>query len=289
MNVSRNAARILSVVTTVSLLIAASVGVFSHGTHIPRTARNLYGDQVELFGRGIYAKESLFQGPIFVGTDVAVLIFLIPLLGYLLFLHRKRTLAWDLVTIGLVTTALYYSLSLAFGTTMNRLFLVYIAAAGSSAFLLAQLLLKLDVGAIQERLSPRPVPTSLVVFMMIAGLSTFVWFFEIAEFFIQGRPSEIIGMKTTEPTFVLDLALVAPLCFSAAFLLGRKRARGIVCASMMLTLLLYVGLIVIGQTLAQRYYGIEVPLRELIVYVFSFVVLSLFAVAFLRKTLKLTN
>lgn len=266
------------------LLIASGVGVFYRTIHFDRVVENVYGDRVLLFGRGIYAYESAFQGPIFIGTDLVIFVLVFVCFGLRWGMHHP--LLKPLVHIGFLTVFLYYSASLAFGTMMNRLFIVYIATFGLVFFRLVYMLLQYDYKPLQAMIRFQKMPKGLLVFLVIMGLSVSVWFIEIITVIIDNRPSELIGIKTTEPTYIFDLALIAPACFIAVYTLKQKRAFGIVLSAMMLTLLSAIGLIVIAQTLTQSYFGVEVGLAELIVFVFSFAFLSGFAIFYLLQILR---
>jgi hypothetical protein len=276
----------LEILLIIAFIVASGLGVYNTRIFELEPVTNVYGDVVQLFGRGIYAYESLFQGPIFVGTDFVILHVVIPL--FILFLIKADLTKQShvLIKLGFLTVFIYYSINLAFGLMMNRLFLVYIIAFSTSFFLLIQTVRIINFEQLTMQISMGKMPKFLVGFLIIAGLSVSVWFFEIFELFHSGRPSEIIGMKTTEPTFILDLALIGPLCFIAAYNVRRGKAIGYVIGFMMLSLLAAIGLIVITQTATQYYFGVTISIQEFTVYVGIFILLSSIAFNYLRVLMK---
>jgi len=266
-----------------TILIISAVGIFYSTQRFDIIAQNVYGDSVQLFGRGIYAYESAFKGPILVGTDLVLFV-----LAFVFIWQRyviKNQMINKLIKIGMLTVFLYYVTSLAFGTMMNRLFIVYILGFGLISFKLIFELINLDYPNLEVQLEKINLPKGMRVFLIIMGLSVSVWLSEIIILMVNNRPSELIGMHATEPTYIMDLAIILPTCFTAAYLLKSKKAFGSVLAIMMLTLLSAIGLIVISQNMMQVYFGIEISLSELIVFVLSFVVLSSVAAFYVVKLL----
>lgn len=269
------------------ILTMSGIGIFYSKILITGTSTNIYGDVVEFFGRGIYARESMFKGPIFVGTDLVIFAIAISFLIFLIV--SKNQESKKIIQIGYYTVFSYYAASVAFSTMMNEMLLVYIAAFGLSLFLLISSILKLDLSLITKNMENQKISKIHLVFLIISGLSVSVWLFEIFEVIFHGRPSEIIGMMSTEPTFVIDLAIVLPTCIMSMILLKKKQGLGAVLSLMMMSLLSAVGLIVISQTLVQNYFGIEISLFEMIVYVVVFVILAIFSIYFAKKSYDLAK
>ena len=269
---------------SVLLLFISGAGVFYSAIRLEGTVHNVYGDSVRLFGRGIYAYESQFKGPIFVGTDVVILVLVV------VFLVLMSTAASSQVRaslrIGFYTVFLYYTASLSLGTMMNPLFIVYAAACGVLFYRLIFDLAAFDYAPSEQALMERNLPKGLPVFLVVMGLSTFVWFFEIVTLATEGRPSHLIGMQSTEPTYLFDLAVIAPACFIAAYMVKKKQAKGLILAVMMCLLMASIGLIVTSQTITQRMFGVEITLFEMLVFVVTFMVLSTVAFVYLFYTLK---
>ncbi|MFW5838835.1 MAG: hypothetical protein ACOCU1_02730 [Bacillota bacterium] len=267
------------------LLIISTVGIFYNSTVTTDSSTNIYGDVVTFFGRGIYYRESMFKGPIYVGTDIVMMVIIITFIG-LTFLYKDKENKYK-IDIAYYTVFTYYTASLVFGTMMNELFLIYIIAFSLASWRLLIILVSLDYSAISERLKTIHVSKGHLVFLGIAGASTLVWLFEIVAVVFNGRPSDVIGMSATEPTYIIDLAFVLPACILSIIYLKKRKAIGAVLSLMMTALLSSIGLIVVSQTLVQRYYGVSIATSEFVVYVGSFIVLSIVASVFVKKSLKM--
>jgi hypothetical protein len=127
------------------------------------------------------------------------------------------------------------------------------------------------------------------MFLILAGMSAFVWLIEIISSIITGVPPSVIGMNTTEPTFVIDIGIIAPTCFFSAMLVYKRKPLGYIFSVSLLTLNAIIGLIVISQTIFQHSYGVIISLEEFIPYVSVFIVMSILATLLNIKILKNIN
>jgi hypothetical protein len=76
----------LSVIAALSSVISACVGVFYTNGGAMRIVENIYGQQITLYGDGIYANNSLLKVGATKGTDIVMLVFLL--------FKRKPPLVW---------------------------------------------------------------------------------------------------------------------------------------------------------------------------------------------------
>jgi len=277
---------ILSIVIIVLAIITSSVGLFWVDDGDSFFVENVNGDTVEIFGNGLYAHESCFKAPIDKGTDAIILFIVLPLFFVTVLLLKKNLLRVKLLHLGLLSCLLYYSASIAFGVSYNILFLVYIMLFAACLFTFIIGISSIDLKNVKESIMPKIPHKSLVIFLVFAGLSVFVWLIEIIGSIKTGTPPGIIGISTTEPTFVLDIGVIAPIAFYSAWLVYKRKAKGYVYSVVLLTLNAVVGLIVIAQTIFQNAYGVIVSLEEFIPFVLVFVVMSSIATILNVKVLR---
>ena len=256
-------------------LISAFVGIFYTTEGKRFIVENIYGESIELFGDGIYKYNSVIKAAGNKGTDI-VMILVASAFG-LLTLNSKKSNRYKFWQAGLLSGLLYYSACLAFGVTFNSLFPIYVALFSSCLYMMIILmidLIKTD-NLIDSIFNVKLKGTAL--FLTICGLSVLVWLEFIIPAVISGEPLSMIEIYTTEPTFVLDLAIVLPIyLFSAVALLNREKI-GYKLTPILLTFITIVGLTVISQNVVQTAMGVDIPLKDLIVLVISFVILGVIA------------
>lgn len=78
--------------TILLLSVTTIAGICSFDASRSYEFVNQYGDTVKMWGSGIYARDSYFKAPIFIGSDVTILLFVVPLsiVSFLKTLKKKR-------------------------------------------------------------------------------------------------------------------------------------------------------------------------------------------------------
>ena len=214
---------ILIIVIILLLIIIATVGFISFHTDSSYFVKNQYGDDVRIFGAGIYSHDSYFRAPIFIGSDATMLFLTVPLLAIALVVEIKnRTEKAKLFLNALLGMVLYYSASIAFGVTYNSLLLAYIALFATSLFALIISMKQIDIDALR-RLHGKPLPMKgISVFLVVTGLALFLaWMPDIIASLISSEPLALIEVYTTEVTYILDVGIISPLMFICLYLLKK--------------------------------------------------------------------
>lgn len=272
----------------IALLAAsyAGIGLFSQGGAGPFQFTTLHGQTVEIYGWGVYRYDSAFKAAILRGTDAVTLFVAVPALILANFFSWRGSQRGRLLLAGLLVYFLYNALSLAFGAVYNELLLLYIGAISASFFALLITLRSFDLKDLAERIATQMPYRGIAIFIFIAGLSPLIWLADILTALMQGTVPPHLGPYTTEPTYILDLALIMPAAFYTSVLCWRRQPQGVLLAAILLTFLVSVGLVVIGQSVLQALEGIAVSAAEIAAYVAPFVLLSLVALGLLARLLR---
>lgn len=275
--------RATSILILALLLIITITGVSSFDTSHSREFVNQYGDTVQMWGSGIYAHDSYFKAPIFIGSDLTMLLLVAPWAAISIRKSLKEpTLENYIATYGIVSLILYYAASLAFGVTYNALHLAYIALFTSSLLVSFMLLAKLHaVSVLNGKVCTFNFTRGLKTFLIIAGVSLFVaWLPDIILSLVSGNSLALIEVYTTENTYVLDMGIISPLIFLTYYLVKREDFIGYVLLRMLLKACLIIGIMLPVQTVFQLFAGIHIPVPALITKVFIFSLMALFAAYF---------
>lgn len=270
---------ILSITTIFLLCITSIAGILSIDFTKSYEVINQYGHKVMLYGAGIYQHDTYFKAPISIGTDFCILFVLVPLFIYYYHKHQvQNSVSSKLKLISVYGVSLYYSASMAFGVTYNSLFLVYIALFSCSLFGIFY-----HISTLHSHRAITPT-TGIKIFLILAGIALFVaWLPDIIPTLFTGKPLPLIGVYTTEITYILDMGIIAPLCFLSLFLLQRKKPMGTLILAILLKLCYIVGIMMISQTLLQILSYTDIPLIALFTKSISFMILACFAHYFERQ------
>jgi hypothetical protein len=278
---------ILAILTILLLVLITVTGLFSFNTDQSYFFTNQYGDAVRLFGSGIYAHDSYFRAPIFIGSDFTMLFLVVPLMASALRNEiRNRNVKTKLKLTAMSAVVLYYAISIAFGVTYNSLHLLYIALFSCSFFLVTILMMNLDLKILQTSQNWK-LTKGVRAFLIFSGLALFLaWLPDIIPTILSGKSLALIEVYTTEITYILDMGIISPLMFICLYLLQKRSGLGSAILSTMLTLCFIMGVMLPIQTIFQMLAGITIPFPVLIIKVGIFVLLALFAAYFNTKFYK---
>ena len=265
---------------------AAAAGLWLPGGNGPQTFVTLHGQVVTLYGRGVYADDTLFFAATFKGLDVVTLAAFVPALAAAYWAFRRGSLRGAVLMVSMLGVLLYNSASVALSAAYNPLFLVYVAQLGTSlmAYLIA--VASLDHNRLAAQVSPHLPRRGLAIFLFAAGLAPLIlWLSDIVGSLAASRVPELLGSYTTMYTYAVDLAIVVPAVYVSGYLLLRRAPVAYALSASVLVLLAAVGVGVIAATLAQYQVGIVFPIGQFIGLIASWIVLGALAVAFTARLL----
>ncbi len=272
--------RIPEIIIILLLITVSLCGVLSLDFSKAYLYINQYGEEVKLFGSGIYKADSYFKAPIFIGTDLCVLFFCVPLfLISLIKDFRASTANTELRLLSIESISLYYAVSLCLGVKYNRIFVLYVILFSLLFFTLIKRMRNLSRYNYSFEMKK-----SDAAFLVFSGISLCVaWWPDIIPTILNGTSLKLIENYTTEPTYVLDLGIISPLCFISLILMKKKDSFGVVLYAILLQSIIVVAVMMITQSAVQFASGVEIPLPALISKSIIFVILGLFAIALDRR------
>ena len=275
----------IGILLLLCLILISGITLFSINFQHSYAFRNQYGSMVPLYGYGIYAHDSYFKAPIFIGSDLTILATTFVLLPGIIKKSQSKPLEAQIRFFSLLGILAYYAASLAFGVTYNALHLIYLALLALSLFSgLSMLLHFYD----RDRHAPPcsyKLPRGMILFLWLSGISLSVaWLPDIFSSFFQDSLS-LIEVYTTEITYVLDIGILTPLIVIILHLIKTQRFLGYVLLRMLLKLCIVIGIMLPIQTLFQLKAGSEIALPVLFVKAGIFTLLAMSA-AYLEYQLK---
>ena len=276
--------KILCIVLACSAIVLALIGILGSSKTAISIVENVYGQQVELYGNGVYAYNSVLTVSSRLGADWMGIVgglFLI-----ILCLNKKGQLWIDVLKTAQCTTFVYYFSCLTFSISMNRLYLFYVVSFGISVFLAIHFLSKYfkNVEVKEEVKTKNNIGIRLC--LIVSGMITIiVWLSMIVPCLISQNFGELLGVLTTEVTYAIDLGILCPLMIICGIWIGKRNDNGYKLAPILLYVLFTVGPMVILQNLYCIKFGIEVPLPAFVGTVMTFIVMGLFAIIYLKKSI----
>jgi hypothetical protein len=168
----------------------------------------------------------------------AVSLALVPVVLWSSRRARARSLSAHLLTTGIALWWAYCYAHLSIGAPLNPMFLVYLAILLLAGFATLDGLLRVDVHGIAPVFTRAPL-RAVTWFLAFGGIGIgALWLSEIIAAWPDGLPPNIHLSELPNPTWVLDLAWIIPMCLAAVVLLRRHHPAGPVLAAVMLVALL---------------------------------------------------
>ncbi len=280
---NKNILKILNILTAILLFVITIYGVCSFDTRNSYEIVNQYGENIKMFGTGIYAHDSYFKASILIGSDFTMLVFILPL--FIIFfwkLQRENSIENSINCLAILSLILYYATSICFGVTYNSLHLLYIALFGVTFYSVGYILATLfSISTQKNFIFQYSISKGMIIFLAISGICLFVaWLPDIVVSLINSKPLGLIEVYTTEITYVLDMGIISPMMFITLYLIKKKTFIGYVFFRMILKVCIGIGIMLPIQTAFQTLAGIQIPLPSLITKVCIFVLLGVFAIFF---------
>jgi hypothetical protein len=266
---------------TVLAVIASGSGLLIQGGEGTYTFLNRYGQEIEMYGKGLYQYDSRLVGAGFRGTDVVTLLIAIPMLLVGFVAHRRGSLRGHIFVIAAFFYFLYNGASMTFAASFNSLFLVYVALFSCSVFALISALKSIDSVDLANRAVTGFPHRGIAIFLFVAGIGTLLlWISELIGPIMQGTAPAIIGPYTTLFTHGFDSALITPAAVMTGIFLLKRNPWGYVLSAPIMIFCTMIGVVVIGQTISQTIEGLIFPVGVYIGMIGSWVVMGAFAIYF---------
>jgi hypothetical protein len=268
--------------------IAAGAGLFWQSSGDPYSFTSLYGETVQIYGRGIYEHDTIFSVGASQGADLVALFVSLPLLIVSFVLYRRGSLRGGMLLASTLSYYLYYGASLGLVVAYNNLYLVYLALFAASFFAFIMSMMMFDLQALPARFSPRLPARGMAIFMFIIGVGMgFIWLSDVVNALNTNGVPQALGANISLITYTLDVGIIAPSALLAGALLLRRAPMGYLLTGILTILLTQIGVMVIGQTVMQLNIGVELSPGEMIGKVATWIVMGgiavWFSISFLRN------
>lgn len=270
-------------------LVAIGAAFLWPAAGAPFPFTSVRGQEVEIYGHGLYRYDTLFTGAANRGTDVVTLFCAIPLLAYATLRYWRGSVRGGLLLLGTLVYFLYVYASYALGIAFNPLFLVYIAIFSASLFTFVLLFASIDRQLLMAHLAPDLPRRAVAIFMFFSGLATLaIWLQPLLNELAQNQLPALVGSYSTKITDVLDLGIITPATFIAGTLIWRRDGLGYLVGFSLLVLEILLTPMIAAQTVSQLLAGLVFTPAQIIGPMVGFATLGLLAlwvmVILLRNT-----
>lgn len=277
---------ILVICISVLTVFVSVIGIFSSQPIDMVEFQNIFGDWIALYGKGIYAYDSVSTASQGIASDIITLFVMVPALIFALVLYRKDRFIGKILMLGLSGYFLYTYMSYTFLWMYNQLFIIYVMLMSMSLFLLIMSFTSIDQTTIQSQFKdtlPRRFLSNYQIFIgVMIGL---LWLGKIFPTLMERVTPEGLDHYTTLVIQAMDLGFLVPVALLSAIKLRKKQPLGYLLTSLVgvkgFAMLLSISLMIVNMLL----HGVEVSIVELILFPLM-LLLSLYAMITLIKNMK---
>ncbi len=269
-------------------IVTAGAGLFWQQGGSAYSFNTLYGQTVQIYGQGLYQRDTVFSAGASQGGDVVALLVALPLLIISFILYRRGSLRGGFLLASAVAYYLYYSASLALIVAYNGLYLVYLALFSASFFAFVLALTAMELPSLPGRFTSGLPRRGLAIFMIVVGIGVaFIWLSDVVTALTTNGVPEALGANIALITYTVDVGIIAPACILAGILIWRQAPLGYLLTGVLTILLALVGAMVVGQTVMQLRLGLQFGIGQIIGKVVTWAILGGIAIwlstAFLRS------
>ncbi|MCX2837781.1 hypothetical protein OQ279_06400 [Salinimicrobium sp. MT39] len=251
---------VLSVITAIFAAVAAAAGIFYTSGGESYFYESIRGQQIEIYGRGLYqhmSSEVAVQG---IAHDYVILFIAVPVLLISTFYLKKPGLKKILFHAGLVK---FFFITYLFYMNMgmyNGLFIVYVILTSTSFFALALTLLNINPDTLKAGFEPG-LPRKFIggFLIFLSSAIALLWLQIIVAPLIDGS---IIPASVEHYTSLtvqgLDLSILLPLSFVGGYLFIKDRKWGYFISAVTLVFLCFLMSALVAKIIAMALIGVNV-------------------------------
>lgn len=260
---------LLSILIIVGALCASLGGLFLTDpvTDYPRTFVSLYGEEVLLDGKGLYANDSVSCAAQARGQDLVTLLVGIPLLGIGTYRMRHGSLKGKMLQAGALGYMLYTYGSYAYLSVYNSFFLLYVALFGLSLYSFIMAFRGFGPDEVSDALRPGYPRRFLGSYLIVMGiLLTLMWIGRIVPSLLAGTAPSGIEHYSTLVIQASDLAVVVPAACITGILILAKHPMGATLGAILFIKLLTMALALFTMMIMMSVNGVELAIVEVVIF-----------------------
>ena len=139
-----------------------------------KTVISMFGETVELYGKGLYARNSVSCAIQAIAQDMVTLILVVPGMIVSLLMIRKKSVTGQFILTGLLGYMLYTYMSYAFLMYYNDLFLLYVVNMTLSFYGFVLCVMRLADNVSIESIQKNMPTRGLRIFLIASGVLIFL-------------------------------------------------------------------------------------------------------------------
>lgn len=258
---------LLVICIVVLSLISSIIGIFSFEGRGEYEFRSINGERVNIYGKGIYKRDSISivaQGK---AQDIVTIVIGIPLLLLSLFLSSKGLLKGRFLLTGTLGYFLYTYITYVFLWMYNPLFLVYVTLMSLSFFAFTLTMMSFNLKSIKfyfnENLPVRFLGGFQIIFAVAVAM---LWIGKIVPSLLNGTMPSGLDHYNTLVIQGIDLGFIVPVAFLSGILIIKRKPFGYLLSTVIIMKGFTMGLAITAMIIGQALAGVQMNLVEMTMF-----------------------
>lgn len=265
-------------------VIATTIGLFSKEEQEYPAVVTTYGESIELYNKGIYARDSLSMGSQAVAQDFVTIILGVPLLIISLLLINKKNAKGICLLTGTLGYFLYTYASYSFLIVYNPLYLVYVLIMILSFYSFILSMNHMNKSGIMNNFSEKLPVKSMGRFMwIVAVMLGGLWLGRILPTVMNGTAPINLEHYSTLGIQTLDLGFVVPASLVAGYLLSKRNKWGYILSVVLVIKAVTMTAAVSAMTILMRRNGVKLSFLENFMFPVLFTICVYFLIQLQRN------
>lgn len=274
----------LTIAIIVLSVVATLIGLFSKETKGYPSVVTSYGESIQLYNKGIYARDSLSMGSQAVAQDFVTILLGVPFLIVSLLLMNKKSAKGICLLTGTLGYFLYTYASYSFLIAYNSLYLIYVLIMILSFYSFILSINQMSESGIVNNFTEKFPVKSLRRFMwIVAVMLGAMWLGRILPTITNGTAPINLEHYSTLGIQTLDLGFVIPACLVAEHLLSKRNKWGYILSVVLVIKAVTMTAAVSAMTILMRRNGVKLSLLENVMFPVLFVICIYFLSQLLRN------
>ena len=265
-NKRMNVVSILAILVIIIAVICSIAPLVTRGEIGDKTVISTFGNEVSLYGKGLYAMNSFSSAIQAIAQDMVTLILVVP--GMIAALAiRKKSIIGEFILTGLFGYMLYTYMSYSFLMYYNNIFLLYVINMALSFYGFIICIINLSKNSEIEVMKEKMSTKGLQAFLVFCGVALFLmWSGRIFQSLIHGTVPEGLDNCTTLVIQAMDLGFIVPACFVVTHLLKSKNKLGLILGPVIIVKAAILVTAVLAMGICMRITSAGGTLGEIIVF-----------------------
>lgn len=237
------------------------------------TIRTSFGETIELYQKGIYARDSISMASQAIAQDLVTLILGIPLLMISLVMFWKKQIKGIFLMVGTGGYFLYTYASYGFFIVFNQMYFAYVLLIILSFYLFILCIIEMNRIYIKEQFTDKFPKKGLSIFLFLTGVILLaMWMGRIVPALLAGIAPAGLEHYSTLGIQTLDLGFVVPACFVGWNQLRKGTQAGYLISIVLLIKGVTMTAAVSDMTILMSYNGVEVAFMEKVMFPLLFLI-----------------